>query len=209
MVLMLFAASGCTDVRVYIDARLASDNTLWHHLDGPTYVIRGGSPEHEASLSFEAFSDMLAEALAAGSTSLRRVHIGEPADLSLTLLYELVDRGTDVETYPVYGPSFGYWYGCGPGPYHSTYMGTQSRTVHLGYRHLLFVSAWIPAPDQPAGRRTIWEGHSEHVSDRNSLKQTMPYLITALVEFYGKSTSEPVRVTLKRDDPRVERLRRD
>jgi hypothetical protein len=205
----LLVAAGCHRIHVDVDCRLSASDTLWHHLDGPRYAITGVSEEAEASLSFEEFSGMLENVLRLSRPDLERAPVGEPADLNLTLHYNVIDRGTGVESYPVhYGPPFGYMYWYGPG-YDDRFYGfaaTEVRTVHLGYRHLLFVAAWIPDPSQPAGRRTIWEGHGDLVSSGRSLKQTMPYLLVALATYYGQSTDQPVTLALDPDDERVQNL---
>jgi hypothetical protein len=79
-------------------------------------------------------------------------------------------------------------------------VGTEVQTYHRGYRHMLFVSAWVPDAAQPAGRRVIWEGQAARTVDEADLKDSMPYLTAALGQFYGQATSEPTRIKLDKDE---------
>lgn len=208
---MVFLASGCTSTRIEVDCRLVNEPSQWPLLDGPEYVIHGETEEQEASLAFQEFADMLARGLKQERPDLGRVAIGEPARLVVSLGYNVIDNGTGVRSYPVYGPRFGYIY-CGGGVYEHPgygYVGTETQTIHLGYTHVLMLSVWTPDESKPAGRRVLWEGHAESVSAERSLKAAMPCLVVALVSNYGQSTGDIVHVRMDRDDERVEELCRD
>jgi hypothetical protein len=99
-----------------------------------------------------------------------------------------------------YGHGYGYGHGWG-GPFYGPYYGGPAvETYHLGYKHMLSISAWVPDATQPAGRRVIWEGQAERIEDQASLKVAMPYLTAGLGEFYGQSTSKPTIVKVRKDD---------
>lgn len=205
-ILFLLPGAGCHRVQVEVESRLVSDVSLWGRLDGPGYVISGPDEQAEASLAFQEFADMLAAALKLRRPELQRAAPGEPAELSLTLTCRVVDRGTAVETYPVYGPRAGFLYGYGYGYPDYGLVGTEVRTVDLGYQHAACLSAWIADGSGPAGRRVVWEGCGSLNSSQRSLKQTMPFLLVALVSVYGEATDVPLVVKLDHDDPRVERV---
>jgi len=205
---LLAVVGGCQYVRVQVDCRLASDQSLHGHLKGPRYVIRGADQDTQASLAFEEFSALFERMLDMEHPRLKRVPVNQEADLVFTLAYRVLDRGAGVETYPVYGHS-GYWGHWRPGFHHYDYygtVGTHVETVHLGYVHVLFVAAWIKDDSQPAEKRVIWEGSCDLIDSQRSMKPTMPFLMAALEPYYGRATSVPVRVKFDPDDERVFRL---
>lgn len=208
--LLLAACAGCQQkVSVFVDCRLAADPADWHLLDGPTYVVRGNSEAEEASLAFQEFAAMLEQALAAERPGLRRVPAGEPAHLILSMAYNVFDRGTGLASYPVYGAAAGYgrWYG-GPVYRWDAYgpVGAYWSSVHLGFAHKLFLAAWVPAEDESGRQHVIWEGYSDHGGRDRSLRATLPYLLTALVPYYGRATQDIEEVRLNPDDPRAHAL---
>jgi len=139
-------SSGCSAFHVHVDCNLIEDSSQWTRLNGPAYVVRGESEKQESSLTFQQFADLLETALRHERPDLHRVPAGEAANLILTLNYGVVDRGTGLETTPVYG-RVGVGYGYGYPAYHHGYyrqVGTRVDTVHLGYVHRLFLTAWIP-----------------------------------------------------------------
>jgi hypothetical protein len=205
---VLLVATGCHHVRVSVDCRLARDTTLWRHLDGPRYAVHADDEEIEASLAFEESAQLLERALAAERPDLARAGARESADLHLTLRYNVFDRGTGVESYPVYGRSPG-WGWRGGGYYGSGgygVVGTHLETVHLGYAHLLSLSAWIPDSTRPADRQVVWEGRADLVAGSPNPRLAMPYLVTALAGFYGEATDRPALIKFDEDDERVESL---
>jgi len=210
-VTVLLGLAGCHGVSVNVDCRLSRNNTPWRFLDGPSYVIRGPDETTEASLAFQEFSDMWERVLREERPALKRVAIGQPAALTMTLVYNVYDLGTGVASYPVYGyRHFGYSsYHTGAYYRGSSYgfVGTQVETVHLGYARTLFVSAWVTDASRPAGQQVVWEGACDSAGHENSLKIIMPYLMIALGPYYGQATDRPERIRIERTDERVEQLR--
>jgi hypothetical protein len=218
------AAGGCVDPRVTVDTRLAADSQLWSKLDGPRYVVVADDPRVQATLAFEEYAQLWAQVLSRQRPELRRVATPGEADLVFTMNYSIVDLGTGISVYPVYGPTcpaygeaqvhlasyHGWGYGIGHGhgyshgwggPFYGPYYGGQEvETYHLGYRHILSISAWVPDASRPAGRRVIWEGQAERTEDQASLKAAMPYLTAGLGQFYGQATSKPTTVKVHKDD---------
>ena len=199
---------GCSHVYVTVDARVDSGPSIQGRLDGPKYVIIAEDPRVEASLAFQAFSGIFERALAELRPGMHRVRSRNEADVVLTLVYNITDRGVGIGSYPVHGYSYGYVYGH-RGAYRRGYdlLGYETYTYHLGYLHTLSVSAWVVDSDSPAGRRVLWEGRADHQSEERTLKVTMPYLAAALGRFYGEGTDRPTRIKLAHDDPLVLLLR--
>jgi len=200
---LLAVLSGCQYTHVEVDCRLAGEQALWAKLEGPRYVIQAEDARAEASLAFESFSEMLERALASERPDLRRVSSAEPAELTFSLSYQVIDQGTGLVTHPVYGYRYGYVRGCDEWGAHRTYgfVGHEARTYHLGYLHVLSASAWVPDASRPAGRRVVWEGRADRGSDARTLKMTMPSLMAALMRFYGQATDQPTRIKIDRKDP--------
>lgn len=194
---------GCQNVYVTVDTRLARDPGLWPKLDDPAYAVTADDERVASTLEFQACADLVEEMLEVRRPQLRRVADPATADLICTVSYAVLDRGAGVDTYPVFGPrfGFGYGYGCGPGYGGFGYVGSEVRTYHRGYLHLLLMQAWVPDEAQPMQRQVLWEARGEHVNDARSLKRTMPYLIGAAGRFWGQATEEPIRVRVDRDDP--------
>ncbi|GMU23884.1 MAG: hypothetical protein AMXMBFR13_39620 [Phycisphaerae bacterium] len=134
--------------------------------------------------------------------------VGARPDVVFTFAYHMVDRGTRIDTYPLYMHRHGY--ARYPGRvyrYRSWgYAGTAVDTVHLGFVHGASLIAWIPDPSQPAGRRVLWEGAASLVADEPDLRAAMPYLAVSLAALYGHPTDGPTTVKFKRDDDRIEHL---
>ena len=210
---VLLLTTGCRHVRVDVDCRLLGDHDQLHRLDGPTYVIRGPNEAEEASLAFQETADLLARGLAAERPDLTRVALEAPAHLMISIAYQVVDRGTAVESYPVYGHESGFAFSYG-GPIHHYHgygpVGAHVESVHLGFAHRLFLTAWVPDESRPADRLVLWEGYCDHAGPERSLKATLPYLVAAIVPYYGRPTDDLERIKFDRDDERVEPLlRRD
>jgi hypothetical protein len=205
----LAVLSGCQYAYVEVDCRLAGEESLWAKLDGPRYVIRAEDERAEASLAFEAFSEMLERGLACERPGLRRVSSAEPAELTLSVSYQIINQGTGLVTDPVYGYRYGHMYGYGGWGAYRTYgfVGHEVRPAHLGYLHVLLASAWVPDPSRPAGRRVVWEGRADRSSDARALKTTMPSLVAVLVRFYGQATDQPTKIKINRKDPLLRVLR--
>lgn len=205
VVVSALAAGGCTPYRVNVDTRLTGDNALWHRLDGPAYVVHGPTPQIESTLEFEDFSAMLSRALRQQRPGLQRVGIGQTANLQMTMAYTVLYRGQAIETYPDYRPVYGF------GPFgrglFDTYVGTEVRTVDLGYQHLLSLSAWIADEGQPAGRKVLWEARADLIADDSNLKQTMPAMLLAATSLYGQGTGGTVTIKYAKDDDEFEALR--
>lgn len=201
------AAAGCEPYRVNVDCRLTSDNSLWHRLDGPAFVVHGPTPQIESTLEFEDFSTMLARALRQQRPALQRVAIGQTANLQMTMAYTVLYRGQAIETYPDFRPAYGF----GPfgEPLFDTYVGTEVRTVDLGYHHMLSLSAWIADQGLPAGRKVLWEGRADLIAYDSNLKQTMPAMLLASTSLYGQSTGSTMTIKYSKDDDRFDALRRD
>lgn len=205
-----FISAGCSPFRVHVDCNLIDDPSHWTRLNGPAYVIRGENEKQESTLAFQQFANLLELALEHERPDLRREPAGEPAHLILTLSYGLVDRGAGIETRPVYGRvgfygGYGYryrYYG------HYTRVGTRVDTVHLGFAHCVSITAWIPDDSDPDQRLILWEGYCDHAGRQRSLKETMPYLLAALVPYYGQATGGMESFTVDDDDALVEALRR-
>jgi hypothetical protein len=207
MILLLLLLAGCTGTRVHVDTRVSSDQQDQQLLLGPGYYIEAPEAKAQASLAFEDYADQVADTLRWYRPKLERVAKPEQADFRFMLMCQIIDRGTAVESTPVYGPRFGLM------PYYSSgwsggfggygYVGTEVRTVDLGYRHVLQLVAYVPDADKPAGQRVLWEGHAEMQTERRSLKQTMPSLTVALLEYFSQETPEPVHVAIDPDDPRL------
>jgi hypothetical protein len=197
--------AGCQSIRVQVDCRLTPDSSLWNRLNGPDYVIHGVSPEVESSLEFQDFAGLMARTLELIRPSMRRVAIGQPANLQMSLTYAMFYRGQAIETYPVHEPVWGFGpYGYGM-PF-DTYVGTEVQTVDLGYQHTISVSAWISDPGQVGGRKVLWEGRASEISDSPTLRQPMPHMLVALFSFYGEATDGLVTVKLEKDDMRLKAL---
>lgn len=205
LAVVALTAAGCEPYRVRVDCRLTADSSLWHRLDGPAYVIHGPTPQVESTLEFEDFSAMLDRALRQQRPGLRRVAVGQTANLQMTLAYTVLYRGQAIETYPDYRPVYGF------GPFgegfFDTYVGTEIRTVDLGYQHLLTISAWIADQGRPAGRKTLWEARADLIADDSNLKQTMPAMLLATTSLYGQSTAGTVIIKYDKDDERFDMLR--
>jgi hypothetical protein len=159
-------------------------------LDGPRYVIRAPDEQTEASLAFQEYARVVEYALRMREPGLERVGITDPADFALLMQARVVDLGSGMESYPVYGHYYGPGFGpCGPAYYHAYGpVGTEVRTVHLGYDHVLFLTAYIQAPGAPAGRVVLWEGMSGTIEDQADLDRAMPYLALGLTLYYGQAT---------------------
>jgi len=205
LIVVALATVGCEPYRVHVDCRLTPDQSLWHRLDGPLYVIHGPTPQVESTLEFEDYSSMMDRALRQQRPGLQRVAIGQTANLQMTLAYTVLYRGQAIETYPDYRPVYGF------GPFgegfFDTYVGTEVRTVDLGYQHLITISAWIADQDQPAGRKTLWEARADLVADESNLKQTMPAMLLATTSLYGQSTVRTVIIKYDKDDDRFDAVR--
>lgn len=202
----VLASSGCSKTRVQVDTRVTQDTALWERLDGPDYVIRGPDEPIEASLAFQEFASVLQRALEARRPDLRRVPRGEPANLVLTMHVEVADRGVGVASYPVYGRMYGYRR-VGPGPayrYGGTYYaGNRFESYHLGFACRLVVSANIHDAGTPAGHKVLWEGSASLVSEAPDPDPVLPYLATALVEYYAQATGGSVMLKFDDDDDGV------
>lgn len=208
LLLALLVPAGCTSVRVRVDTRVSSDPDLRRLLDRGRYAVHAADETAEASLAFQEFAEILARALEMQGHRLERAHPGEPADLNLTMIVNVADLGTGTASYPVYGRTYAYGYGpCGVRRY-SSYgvVATEVQTYHLGYDRTLFLSAWVPAEDAPAGRRVAWEGFAGSVGDSGSLQEAMPYLALALASHFGESTGGVAKLSFSRDDDRIELL---
>jgi hypothetical protein len=205
LTLAVLAATGCQPYRVRVDCRLTGENSLWSRLNGPAYVIHGPSPQLESSLEFEDFSAMLDRALRMQRPDLHRVAVGQTANLQMTMAYTVLYRGQAIETYPDYRPVYGF------GPFgegfFDTYVGTEVRTVDLGYQHLLTLSAWIADQGQPAGRKALWEARADLIADDSNLKQTMPAMLLATTSLYGQGTGSTIEMKYAKDDDRFAPLR--
>ena len=200
------AAAGCQPYRVHVDCRLTTDNSLWHRLDGPAFVVHGPAPQIESTLEFEDFAAMLARAIRQQRPSLQRVPIGQTANLQMTMGYSVLYRGQAIETYPYYRPMYGF------GPWGDGFYGGEVfervDVVDLGYQHMLSLSAWIADEGQPADRKVLWEGRADLIADDSNLKQTMPAMLLATMSLYGQSTGATVTMKYKKDDDRFDALRR-
>lgn len=200
------AAAGCEPYRVHVDCRLTSDNSLWHRLDGPAFAIHGPTPQIESTLEFEDYSAMLARALRQQRPVLRRVPIGQTANLQMTMAYTVLYRGQAIETYPEFRPVYGF------GPFGAPLfdcVGTEVRTVDLGYHHMLSLSAWIADQGLPAGRKVLWECRADLIAYDSNLKQTMPAMLLAATSLYGQCTGSTVTIKYGKDDDRLDALRRE
>jgi len=120
----------------------------------------------------------------------------------LTLGHQVFDLGTGLVSEPVYGYQEYYvTHGRRLGIYRSYgVVGTETRSYHEGYRHVLNFSAWQSDASQPAGRRVLWEGRAEVVDDQPDPRPTTPYLLAALVHFYGQATDKPTSITIHPKD---------
>jgi hypothetical protein len=205
LIVVALATVGCEPYRVHVDCRLTPDQSLWPRLDGPLYVIHGPTPQIESTLEFEDYSSMLDRALRQQRAGLRRVAIGQTANLQMTLAYTVLYRGQAIQTYPDYRPVYGFG-PYGPG-FFDTYVGTEVTTVDLGYQHLLTISAWVADQGQPAGRKTLWETRADLIADDSNLKQTMPAMLLATTSLYGQSTSSTVTLKYSKSDDRFDALR--
>ena len=201
------AAAGCAPYRVQVDCRLTSDNSLWHRLDGPVFVVHGPTPQIESTLEFEDFAAMFDQAIRQQRPGLRRVPIGQTANLQVTMGYTVLYRGQAIETYPYYRPMYGF------GPWGDGFYGGEVfervDVVDLGYQHMLSLSAWIADEGQPADRKVLWEGRADLIADDSNLKQTMPAMLLALTSLYGQSTGTTVTIKFDKDDERFEELRHE
>jgi len=219
----VLVAGGCVDPRVTVDTRLTADSQLWSKLDGPGYAIVTDDPRVQATLAFEEYAQLWAQVLSRQRPVLRRVATSGEADLIFTINYSIVDLGTGISASPIDEPThlvyevaqvqLVSYHGCGPGghgfsyghgwggPFDGPYYGGYDlQTYHLGYKHTLSVSAWVPDATQTAGRRVIWEGQADRIEDQANFKAAMPYLTAALGEFYGQATSKPAIVKVRKDD---------
>jgi len=201
------AAAGCEPYRVQVDCRLTTDSSLWHRLDGPAFAVHGPTPQIESTLEFEDYSAMLARALRQQRPTLRRVPIGQTANLQMTMACTVLYRGQAIETYPDFRPGYGF----GPfgDPLFDPYIVTEVRVVDLGYHHLLSLSAWIADQGLPAGRKVLWEGRADLIADDSNLKQTMPAMLLAITSLYGQSTGSTMTIKYDKDDDRFDALRRE
>jgi len=203
----LIFLSGC-GTSVTVATRLDPNHSMWSRLDGPSYAIVAEDQRVEATLAFRAYASIVEQALSSVRPGLERKGSASEAGLVLTLVYDAADLGSAVASYPVYGYQYGYFYGCPSGFYRTYgYIGTETYTYHLGYRHSLILSAWVQEANAPAGRHVIWEGRADMVNRDRFLDRAMPYLAAALVRFYGQATEGPIRVRLQDDDPLVAALR--
>jgi hypothetical protein len=199
--------AGCSSVRVRVDARAATEEDLRQRLAGPAYVIRG--PEQvEGTLAFQEFANTFSYALEMRRPDLTRVDTAEPADFAILLHVFVADLGGGVISHPVYGSRYGRVYGpYGPGYYHSYgIVGTEIRSVHYGYDHVLSATAYIQDPAGPLGRRVLWEGTAGSVGDRQEISAAMPYLALGLTTFFGTSTAGREVVKFSRRDEHVRYL---
>ena len=200
---VLTLVGGCVNPYVTVDTRLTGDQHLWVKLEGPAYAVVADDPRLQASLVFEECAALWSEVLNRQRPELDRVADADEADIIFTLAFDVLDLGIGVSTYPVYGSSRPHVSGYGGrARRYDSYdvVGTEVRSYHRGYRHLLFVSAWLPDAAKPAGRRVIWEGQAARTIDEADLKASMPYLTAGLGQFYGQATSEPTRIKLDKDE---------
>jgi len=154
----LIFLSGC-GTSVTVATRLDPNHSMWSRLDGPSYAIVAEDQRVEATLAFRAYASIVEQALSSVRPGLERKGSASEAGLVLTLVYDAADLGSAVASYPVYGYQYGYFYGCPSGFYRTYgYIGTETYTYHLGYRHSLILSAWVQEANAPAGRHVIWEG---------------------------------------------------
>ncbi len=206
-VVAALAAAGCQPYRVHVDCRLTKDDTLWHRLDGPAFVVHGPTPQIESTLEFEDFAAMLSRAIRQQRPGMQRVPIGQTANLQVTMGYTVLYRGQAIETYPEFHPVRGF------GPWGDPFFGGEVfervETVDLGYQHMLTLSAWIADQGLPAGRQVLWEGRADLITDDSNLKQTMPAMLLALTSLYGQGTTTTVTIKFDRDDERFEALRHE
>jgi len=201
------AAAGCEPYRVHVDCRLTGDNSLWHRLDGPAFVVHGLTPQIESTLEFEDFSAMFTRAVRQQRPSLVRMPIGQAANLQVTMAYTVLYRGQAIETYPTFHPMYGFG-PCGD-MFFDDYVVEEVRTVDLGYHHMLNLSAWIADQGQPANRKVLWEGRADLIANDSNLKQTMPAMLLAATSLYGQSTGTTVMIKYDKDDERFEDLRHE
>lgn len=206
---VLILASGCSSVRVRVDARVASDEVLRQRLAGPAYVIRGPDEQVEGTLAFQEFADTFSYALAMRRPDLQRVDRNEPADFAILLHVFVADLGAGLVSYPVYGSHYGRVYGpYGPGYYHAYgIVGTEVRSIHYGYDHVFSATAYIQDPAGPGGRRVLWEGTAGVVGGHEDLSAAVPYLALGLTTFFGTSTAETEFMRFSRRDEHVRYLR--
>lgn len=207
---LILAASGCSAIRVRVDARLAPEPELQQKLDGPAYVIKAADEQAEASLAFQEFANTFAHAMEMYRPDLERVGTSEPADFAVLLHVTVADLGAGVVSYPILGSQYGRGFGpCGP-VYYRSYgvVGTEVRTVHYGYDHVLSAMAYIQDASAPAGRRVLWEGMAGLVDDANDIDQAMPYLAIGLASQFGQPTEGRRSVKLSSRDDQVRYLRR-
>ncbi|MEP0843408.1 MAG: hypothetical protein HRF43_11955 [Phycisphaerae bacterium] len=132
-------------------------------------------------------------------------------DIVFTFSFHAIDRGTAVESYPVYANRRAWVYGpygARTSYYSSSYAGQAVQTVSLGFAHGASLSAWVWDAGQPTGRRVLWEGRAGLVSSTPDLRATMPYLVVALATWYGQPTPDgPAVMKFKTDDERIQSLR--
>lgn len=198
---MLPLLAGCS-VRVTADTRLAEQQAEWKRLDGPRYAILAIEPQFEASLAFQETASLFQRCIERERPTLRRVTPPEETDLVFTLAFSVADFGTATQAYPVTRTYRVYR----PGPYGRVYAsnayctGTQMRTMHMGFGHQLTLSAWVPAPGTPAGRRVIWEGTFSTTRDTPDIRDSMPYLCVAASRYYGQSTGGQDQIKIKKKE---------
>ncbi|HSW47199.1 MAG TPA: hypothetical protein VLM89_16670 [Phycisphaerae bacterium] len=196
-------ACGCVNPYVTVDTRLTSDPVLWRKLNGPRFAVVTDDPNVQTTLAFQEYAALWSRVAIQARPGLGDMSDPAAADLVFSLYFNIVDMGTGVATYPVYGWTRGYMIGCGRRVHTYTtheVVGTEVRAYHRGFRHDLFVSAWVADPSQPAGRRVVWEGQAARTTDDADLKAAMPYLTVGLGRFYGQATSEPTRIKIDKDD---------
>lgn len=210
MTLSVVGLAGCSSVRVRVDSRAATEPEYRERLLGPRYVIRGPDEQAEASLAFQAFAATWSYALETRRPDLVRVEPTQPADFAILLHVQVVNLGGTVAAYPVYGSHFGPAYGpWGPGHYRTFgVVGTEVRSVHFGYDHVLFATAYIQDPAGPGGRRVLWEGMAGSVSNRMDLDEIVPFLAVGLTSTFGDASEGTRTFKFSRRDDEVKLLRR-
>ncbi len=110
--------------------------------------------------------------------------------------------GTKSETITGYTPAYRPYLGARGGYGDGLFFGYRMYTPYVDtvYDQWLILKLFPTGPD---ANEPVWVGEATLDTDQAELRQTVDYLLVGCIEYLGVDTGHMVRVTIKRDDPRI------
>ena len=189
---VVLAASGCTpSYRVHVNGyselteRIAPSTRLFIKIDP-------NSPNPIFDRQIKASAETLLHGY-----GYRVADSAESADYLIRF-----QIGTKSETVMGYTPANRPYVGARWGYGDSLFFGYSTYTTYVDtvYDQWLVLKLF---PTDPDAKEPVWVGEATLNTEQAELRQTVDYLLIGCIEYLGVDTDRTVRVTIKRDDPRI------